>query len=507
MAAAIGKGREWLRQCGRLAKTSGGVSSRHMRRLYLSVVRPRMLYGADVFLGPALHSDSIKNKKGTRAALNKLAAIQRSAALLIVGGLRSSPTDTLDMHANLLPFHLLVDKARFQAALRLATLPGTHPLYKPAVQAARRFVKKHHSPLHELMYKYKLKPDRMERIAAVRQGPKWEPDVAIRVAEGKEAAKEEDRLDMTTVKVYTDGSGYEGQIGAAAVLYRNGVLKGRRRMRLGSMKHHTVYEGKGVGMILGLELIREERVVEGMVSMGIDNTAAISATQAIKPGPSQYLWDIFHRRMSMVQNRHIEMDLLVKWVPGHMGIVGNTKADTEAKKAATDGSSPVRMLPAPLRKTLPWSKSAVRQAQHRKIQVAAIKHWSRSPRFDRMAQIDPNFSHNKFAKLTRGISRNQASVLFQLRSGHVPLNTYLHRIKKADSPTCQSCYEYRETVMHYVMRCETHTPARQAMFNAAGRDARNLGKLLSTAELLPHLFRFIKSTERIRLSRERNVEA
>jgi hypothetical protein len=68
-------------------------------------------------------------------------------------------------------------------------------------------------------------------------------------------------------------------------------------MRLRSMRHHTVYEGEGVGLILGLELIREERQVEGMVSMGIDNTAAISATLAIKPGPSHYIWDIFHRRL------------------------------------------------------------------------------------------------------------------------------------------------------------------------------------------------------------------
>ena len=45
------------------------------------------------------------------------------------------------------------------------------------------------------------------------------------------------------------------------------------------------------------------------------------------------------------------------------------------------------------------------------------------------------------------------------------------------------------------------------MFDTAGRDARHLGKLLSTAELVPHLFKFIKSTERLRLSRERNTEA
>ena len=106
-------------------------------------------------------------------------------------------------------------------------------------------------------------------------------------------------------------------------------------------------------MILGLELIREEVHVNGMVSMGTDNTAAITTMHAIKPGPSHHIWDLFHKRLAMVRNRHKGMDLLVKWVPGHMDIVGNDRADAEAKKAATDGSSPLHRLPAPLRKALP----------------------------------------------------------------------------------------------------------------------------------------------------------
>jgi ribonuclease HI len=356
------------------------------------------------------------------------------------------------------------------------------------------------------MHKYKLKPKLMEKIAAVRQGPKWESDVAIRIAGSKETAKAEDLADGTPIKVYTDGSGLEGHIGAAAVLYRNGVLKRTRRMRLGSTEHHTVYEGEGVGLILGLELIREERQVEGMVSMGSDNTAAITATQAIKPGPSHHIWDLFHKRLSMVQKRHDGMNLLVKWVPGHMDIVGNERADEEARRAATEGSSPSCKLPAPLRKTLPRSKSAARQQYHHEVKLAAVKVWSSSPRFDRMALVDPDLAHTKFAKLTRSISRNQASLLFQLRSGHVPLNTYLNRIRKVDSLICPSCQLYREMVMHYIMRCETHSVARQIMFNAAGRDARNLGKLLSMLELLPHLFRYIRSTGRLRLSHERPTE-
>ena len=43
------------------------------------------------------------------------------------------------------------------------------------------------------------------------------------------------------------------------------------------------------------------------------------------------------------------------------------------------------------------------------------------------------------------------------------------------------------------------------MFHKAGRDARDMGKLLSTPELLPHLFQYIKVTRRFRLQ-EREVD-
>ena len=63
----------------------------------------------------------------------------------------------------------------------------------------------------------------------------------------------------------------------------------------------------------------------------------------------------------MVYNRHTGADLLIKWTLGHIGIVGNEKADEEAKRVVRDGSSPLYRLPALLRKTLPRSKSAAHQ--------------------------------------------------------------------------------------------------------------------------------------------------
>ena len=145
---------------------------------------------------------------------------------MIIGGLHTSPNDLLNMHANLLPFHLLVDKVQYQAALRLATLPSTHPLHKPVNQAAKRFMKRHHSPLHELMFKFKLKPNLLEKIEATRQNAKWEQDVAWRIPKSKEKARDEDMAEVSYIKVYTDGSRIDGQIGAVAVLYHDGRLKG-----------------------------------------------------------------------------------------------------------------------------------------------------------------------------------------------------------------------------------------------------------------------------------------
>ncbi|KAF8880970.1 hypothetical protein BD779DRAFT_1675634 [Infundibulicybe gibba] len=155
------------------------------------------------------------------------------------------------------------------------------------------------------------------------------------------------------IRIYSDGSGIDGKIGAAAVLYRDGIPKHTLRYQLGSDHHHTVYEGEGVGIILGLELLRKE--AKGSVTrvrMGVDNQAAITSTASIKPKPAHYLWDMLDKRLNLVMNRHPNAKLAICWMPGHEGIDGNEWADEVAKEASQLGSSPSKDLPATLRKSL-----------------------------------------------------------------------------------------------------------------------------------------------------------
>ncbi|KAJ6475060.1 hypothetical protein C8R47DRAFT_986548, partial [Mycena vitilis] len=112
-AAAVAKGHAWLAQTARIARASRGIKARFMRRLYLSVCVPRMLYAADVFLSPPAINrrlDQMSKKPRERGVIKKLRTVQRRAALAITGALSSTPTEVLDVYANLLPVARLVEK-------------------------------------------------------------------------------------------------------------------------------------------------------------------------------------------------------------------------------------------------------------------------------------------------------------------------------------------------------------------------------------------------------------
>jgi hypothetical protein len=181
------------------------------------------------------------------------------------------------------------------------------------------------------------------------------------------------------VTLFSDGSLIDGKVGAAGLLCVDGVVKRVKGVRLGSATRYGVYEAEGVGQVLALECLRQEmdEQVEGNVPLGLDNTAAITATTSPKPGVGRYIWDIFHRRLTATRQKHPNMRLRVDWTPGHVDIPGNEAADVAAKRAAQSGS--FGGTPKVLKK-LPYSRSALALAHTRLLKSAAEKNWKRSNR-------------------------------------------------------------------------------------------------------------------------------
>ena len=70
-----------------------------------------------------------------------------------------------------------------------------------------------------------------------------------------------------------------------------------------------------------------------------------------------------------------------------------------------------------------------------------------------MREIDGSLPSRKYETLIAPLSRRHANLLLQLRTGHIPLNTYLERIGKTLSRTCPACSDAPETVRHFLLDC------------------------------------------------------
>jgi len=108
MQKTISKATSYVLLFRRLTRQSIGVSANLMRKLYLSVVIPKMTYGLDVWYTPPHKLKGRKRQTGSVKALKEFKKIQRIATLAITGALRTTPNELLDSHAGLLPINLLL---------------------------------------------------------------------------------------------------------------------------------------------------------------------------------------------------------------------------------------------------------------------------------------------------------------------------------------------------------------------------------------------------------------
>ena len=98
-------------------------------------------YAADVWFEPVDRSLEGRKARGSVGVSHKLASVQHIATVAITGALHTTATDTMEAHANLWPMELLMHRICHRAAMRLAALPESHPLYKPVKITAHRDVK------------------------------------------------------------------------------------------------------------------------------------------------------------------------------------------------------------------------------------------------------------------------------------------------------------------------------------------------------------------------------
>jgi ribonuclease HI/exonuclease III len=502
-AYVVEKGTSWAAQIKRIARPSWGITPNYARRLYIGVALPRILYGSEVWYhpSPAPKWKEATKMRGTVKVTKKLTSVQRAGALAITGGLRTSPTDSIDALAFLLPFALTIDTWCYRAALRLASLPDKHPLRKPVNICAKSAVKKHLSPLHNLLRSLDANISEIDTKPTKTHNPSKPllPPFTVSIPPDKESSKREAQTNSDEIQVFSDGSIMDDKVGAAAILTRPNKVHRTLHLHLGKSSEYTIYDAELAGLLLGIHLIKTEKKARCETTLGADNQAAITAVHNELSTPAHYLARHILRTATQIQKTRGNQNyaLTLRWTAGHVGIDGNELVDTEAKNAAKGQSSNSDLLPYILRRKLKISTAALKQNQNKRSRARWKKTWNKSKRGIQDQKIDPNTPSKKFAELISNskLDRQVSSIISQLRTSHVPLNNYLFRFKRVDNPRCPACGEDSETVEHYLLKCPTYAHERWALEKSL-KSKPTIKTLLGDRTATVALAKYIKATHR-----------
>lgn len=297
---AIASATKWLLQYRRLTRPSTGAGPKLMRQLYLTVALPKITYGIDIWYSPPLKPIGYTKNTGSVGVLRNLQKTQRLATTAITGTFRTAPTDLIDVHAGVFPIELALLKACHRAIIRSHTLPPTHPLHKIIRQAKRNPPTKHLSPIDRLIKNFNMIDLNMEIITPSTKNPLTQPSYGIHIDSNREASITSERNDTADFRIFSDGSGQEDGIGAAAILFKKHSARPIKTLKyhMGPPTSHNTYEAETVGAILAIWIIKNTvEAIGKTVSLYIDNQALVKALKSTgsKTMAGQYLIDNFKK--------------------------------------------------------------------------------------------------------------------------------------------------------------------------------------------------------------------
>lgn len=222
----------------------------------------------------------------------------------------------------------------------------------------------------------------------------------------------------------------------------------------------------------------------------ISHSAASSKRQ-----PGRYLLDVFNDELAKLKKGKPHLRVHITWVPGHEGVEGNEKADGAAKEAAEGDSTPLKRRIPMLEGELPTSTAALKATRKKQAAAEWASSWKESPRASKLKRFDRAPPAKRVLKLYADLPRRDASLVTQLRTGHVGLNQYLHRISAVDSSLCVRCHT-AETVCHYLLNCQRFVTQRDTLRRALKSKPLSLSNLLSNSKNISHLLAYIHNTNR-----------
>jgi ribonuclease HI len=312
-----------------------------LRRLYTAVIKPRIQYAAAIWHRPG----DARNSPAT-SQVNSLTSVQHLAMKTITGCFRTTSTASLQYETELLPIEFELSKQITTYLTRVQTLPNKHPTKAWLLKAVRHWSltnsNRFNSNLEYLTKKHPNYVSRtMEEIHRYINPPWWSlTNTTTHIANTpKDKAKEEhenflkEHNTPNNLHIYTDGSGIANRIGAAAY---SPTISATAHQYLGKADTANVYTAELTAIHLGIKMAGKSDVQFNKCHIYVDNQSSIQAVVKPKQQSGQYIVRNILHDLEELQHQRPNLEFRIAWVPGHMDITRNEKADEEAKKAAQE---------------------------------------------------------------------------------------------------------------------------------------------------------------------------
>ncbi|EED20329.1 conserved hypothetical protein [Talaromyces stipitatus ATCC 10500] len=202
-----------------------------------------------------------------------------------------------------------------------------------------------------------------------------------------------------------------------------------------------------------------------------------------------------------------DIDVTLRWIPGHEGVPGNEAADRAAKRAALMGARG-QIVPGDL-SSEGWTILAA--AAKRRIRQSTKDAWER--RWDKQKAGKPTKKlvtqpSKRTLQYWTFLRKATSSILIQLRTERIGLAHYLWRINRREQLYC-ACGLSGQSVRHILMECPLYENERGLMWSRIKgfRRTTDLQALLKEKKAAIAIAQFIIDTRVLDQFREVDPEA
>ena len=428
-----------------VAHKDWGGDSQTLLKLYRCLIRSKLDYGSIVY-GAA-----------RKSYISMLDPIQNQALRICLGAFRTSPVESLQVEAN--EPSLALRRTRLTSLFVLKLYSNIHnpahqitfyPQYQPLFKKkpkttptfgirALQLVQDFSIDLSAIApYHVPTIPPWLLKLPifsfCLQTGNKTNTNPAILKQNFYQLLSVYDKF----IHIYTDGSKGGDRVAAAMVVKHNIVTTARLP------DNSSVYSAEAHAILLALDFI--DTCDSSKFVIFSDSLSCLQAVHNAK-WANAIVCEILEKcHLLSLAGKEIHFC----WVPSHVGIAGNERADVEAKAALQFPISDCKVPHCDYKQMITSQLTKLWQAQ-----------WDQVP-FNKLQSIQRVIGHTKL----KGISkRRDEVVLHRARIGHTYV-THSFLLKAEDQPQCTSCV-CALSVQHILIDCPCLAGSRQRYFNVS----------------------------------------